>query len=624
MSRIGSIYARRWPISGGRQLRLALVAGALLVATGAARASQVCSPAAAPGILPSANIVVQSGGPQSSIQAVAPANPQCPITDYRWTALTPSAPQLMTNGASASFDTPKFLCQRDGASYVYRVEALDSSGVASEPRDFTVQLKPWGQPLAPFAIDPQVNLAAGAGAVLTPDQTHPCSPTSGFPGLDTQWALPEGQLLPPGIRLRTPEGTLVTGPSAVTPQLQIETDACAAGQVTLLVNHYTRDGSGVAGPVSTVQVNVDPQWVPISNGVLMLDADAISPERIAGTASVEGLNCIEQRGGVKARMSLRLPDGTLVQQKEFRIPSPWEFSIAPMCGGQHFRLETLLVEGPGFTAEALQPSERYSSANVSQLALLQTDIIVPPIELSLRPSEAAHLVASCGQAASGTLEQRLPAGPCSGSPLTWEYVSGPELTQSSFTGEQIQLTTRETDFGALLGQSVVMRVSVDTGKVSQMEQTVPITAEPFVTVDRHVENAVGADTDLTGVSVDLHNTTECGVGQVDHVERLAGVDYVPGSARFNDAPVEAELDGETLTVRGLTLEGGATGRLTYVVRPRLLGASSFEGQSFVRGIPVSQPPPESPSGYGCDGSGSGVAALGLAGLAAVLRRRRAR
>lgn len=615
MSRIDSIYARRWLISGGRQLRLALVAAVLLVATGAARASQVCSPAAAPGVLPSTNIVMQSGGPSVIVQATPPANPQCPIASYRWTALTPSTLSLTVNGASATFVPPPSLCQRDGESYVYRVEALDDSGVASEPRDFTIQLKPWGVPKAPFATDPQVNLAAGGGAVLTPDQTHPCDSSTGFPGLDTQWELPADQSLPAGVRLRAQDGTLVTGSSVVTPQLRIETDACAGGDVTILVRHYTRDGSGLAGPDSTVQVSVDPQWVPVSNGVLTLDADSISPERIAGTTSVEGLNCIEQRGGIKARMNLKLPDGTLVQQTEFRVPGPWEFPIAPVCGGQHFILETRLVEGPGFTAD---------SRNVSQLALMQTDIIVPPVELSLRPSEAAHLVVQCGQAATGTLQQQLPAGPCANLPLSWEYVSGPELTQSSFSGERIELTTRDTDFGALLGQSVVMRVSVDTGKVSQTEQTVPIIAEPFVTVDRHVENAVGTDTDLTGVSVDLHNTTECGVSQVDHVERLEGVDYVAGSARFNGSSVEAEMDAETLTVRGLTLEGGATGRLTYVVRPRLLGSSRFDGQSFVRGVSISQPPPASPSGYGCDGSGSGVAALGLAGLSVVLRRRRAR
>ena len=58
-----------------------------------------------------------------------------------------------------------------------------------------------------------------------------------------------------GIRLYaqgpTPAGALVTGLSAVTPSLRVETDACASGQATLSVRHFTRDGSGLAGPACT-------------------------------------------------------------------------------------------------------------------------------------------------------------------------------------------------------------------------------------------------------------------------------------------------------------------------------------------------------------------------------------
>jgi MYXO-CTERM domain-containing protein len=102
------------------------------------------------------------------------------------------------------------------------------------------------------------------------------------------------------------------------------------------------------------------------------------------------------------------------------------------------------------------------------------------------------------------------------------------------------------------------------------------------------------------------------------------MDYVPGSARFNGVPVEVEQVGDALTVRGLVLEGSTLGRLTYVVRPRLLGWSRFEGQSSLRGVPISRPEEEPPSGCGCAGGGSGAAALGLVGLATVLRRGRRR
>ncbi len=52
-------------------------------------------PGPAPGISPSANIVVQSGGPSAALKATAPPTPPCLITDYRWTAVTPSAPQAL-------------------------------------------------------------------------------------------------------------------------------------------------------------------------------------------------------------------------------------------------------------------------------------------------------------------------------------------------------------------------------------------------------------------------------------------------------------------------------------------------------------------------------------------------
>jgi MYXO-CTERM domain-containing protein len=170
---------------------------------------------------------------------------------------------------------------------------------------------------------------------------------------------------------------------------------------------------------------------------------------------------------------------------------------------------------------------------------------------------------------------------------------------------------------------VGLRVTANTGVVSQVDQTVLITTEPFVEVRRHTEKATGTDADLIGVSVELSNTTACGVSQVEHVERLEGVDYVPGSARFNGTPVEPELMGEVLRVRGLVLEGNTTGLLTYVVRPRLLEGPRFQGQSSLRDIPISQPLEEPPpAGCGCAGGGSGGAALGLAGLLAVLLRRR--
>jgi uncharacterized protein (TIGR03382 family) len=241
----------------------------------------------------------------------------------------------------------------------------------------------------------------------------------------------------------------------------------------------------------------------------------------------------------------------------------------------------------------------------------------------MQPMEAPRLTAHCGKEATGVLVQR-PLQPCSELPIFWEQTEGTPLTLSSPTGQQIEVATQDTDFAALIGQSVKLRMSSRTVDEISLEQTVPILADPFIDLHRRIERETGAGTEPAGVSVELRNTTECGVREVDHQERFEGVDYVPGSVRFNGTPVEAEVEGDTLTVRGLVLEGETTGLLTYMVRPRLLGSSRFEGQSFVRDVLVSQPVENPPAGCGCSDGGSGVAALGLAGLAVVLRRRRRR
>jgi uncharacterized protein (TIGR03382 family) len=236
---------------------------------------------------------------------------------------------------------------------------------------------------------------------------------------------------------------------------------------------------------------------------------------------------------------------------------------------------------------------------------------------------APYLTARCGERATGVLEQR-PLQPCSTLEISWSHDGGIPLMRSTFTGQQFVVETQSADFAELIGESVVMHMSATTIDTAELDQEIRILPEPFVELHRRTEKATGTDVDLIGVSVELSNTTECGVSQVEHLERLEGVDYVPGSMRFNNSPVEPEVEGDTLRVRGLVLEGSTSGQLTYVVRPRLLEKSHFEGQTFIRGAPVSRPLEEPPSGCGCSGAGSGLAAIGLAGLAMALRRRRER
>ncbi|WP_224360726.1 MYXO-CTERM sorting domain-containing protein [Hyalangium versicolor] len=561
--------------------------------------------------LSSSNFVVWAGEEPLTITATPAQNPPCPPLTYAWSVVSPmNAPALANNqGSTATFNTPDTLCQRDGATYRYRVQTLDEGGLPSDPRDFSVQLLPWGKPNAPFSAPQNMVLLAGdsvQGSVrLRPDwSVHACESNPNFPGVDTYWKLESVPLA--GVRLLTEDRKLVTNTEVFTTALLVETDACATGQVKLTVKHYTHDGSGVSGPSSPVTVSVDPDLSPLDQAVLDVSLGTVTPETASGTLKVSQLNCIGARGNVTVRVLLTSDDGSTIQG-DFPIPDsgerPWQLPLRPVCQGQSYHLQAELLGRSG---------------------IVEDEVPVPPAEVQWLPAQPRPLTVSCGSAASGTLEQQILDGPCADSPVTWEQRSGPELTLSSNTGSQIEVTSKEAEFGDLIGQDVVMRITANTGKATSIDQTIPITAEPFVSVQRRVENAVGADTDLIGVSVELNNLTSCGVHQVDHMEHMEGAAYVAGSARFNDAPVEAQMEDDWLTVRGLSLEGNSVGRLTYVVRPRLLGKTNIEGQSFVRGVPVSKPLVVPVSGCSCEGGGSGFAVLGLVGLAVALRRRRAR
>ncbi|HSP79583.1 MAG TPA: MYXO-CTERM sorting domain-containing protein, partial [Myxococcaceae bacterium] len=231
--------------------------------------------------------------------------------------------------------------------------------------------------------------------------------------------------------------------------------------------------------------------------------------------------------------------------------------------------------------------------------------------------------------ARGTLTQTFPVEACSNPLVTWTQVEGPALEEGSLSGDTVSLATRDTELDALVGQSVVLRVTASDGPGNEAtrEHRIPITTEPFIQVRRRAELPAAADTSLVGVSVELLNPTACGVKDVRFEERLDGLTYVPGSARFDGTPVEAGWEDGTLSVEGLALEGHGSGRLTYVARPHLLGERHMRGEALLRGVPVSRasaPGTEVPvSGCGCSGAGGpGSALLALGALLASLRRRR--
>ncbi|KFE69342.1 hypothetical protein DB31_6317 [Hyalangium minutum] len=552
-------------------------------------------------------------------------NAGCVIREYRWTPLSPGAPPLELSGADKStavFDSPQILCNPLGETHRYLVEAVDEGGLVSQPTDLTLQVLPWGAPSPPLAPNTQVTVVAGdtaSGPVwLRPAApVHPCEGSNGFPGVETVWELADGQPPPPGVRLVTQDGTRITGSRVVTPELGIEADECIDAEFSIDVQHFTAGAPGPASAVSRVLVKVQSHLNPVSEGTVTLTPTLTTAESVAGIAGVTGIQCLDQRTErLQARLTLK-QGGMVIREATVPVPGPWQFTLGEACFGATYQLEGELLAGKNSGSGVLPGGP--------QSVVVREDISVPPVErVTLEPMEAPHLTAQCGQPATGTLEQR-PLAPCAELPVSWEQVGGPALTEASFTGQRIDVATQEADFGALIGQQVVMRMRARTMQETSLDQEIPITVEPFVELQRRTERGTGTDTGLVGVSVELRNTTACGVSEVEHWERLEGMDYQPGSARFNGTPVEAELDGDVLKMKGLVLEGGSLGQLTYVVRPRLLESARFEGQSFLRKVSLSRPLEEPPvEGCGCSGGGSGLAAFGLASLAAALRSRRGR
>jgi MYXO-CTERM domain-containing protein len=209
-------------------------------------------------------------------------------------------------------------------------------------------------------------------------------------------------------------------------------------------------------------------------------------------------------------------------------------------------------------------------------------------------------------------------------------VDGPPLEQTALSGDTVSLVTRDTGLDSLVGRSVVVRVTAKAGPDNEasLEHTLPITVEPFVKVRRRTEVPAASETGLVGVSVELLNTTACGVTDVSYVESLEGLTYVEGSAKLNGQPVEAAWQEGALTVKGLALAGEGTGTLTYVARPHLVGERRMAGEARLRDVPISlrdAPGPQvADSGCGCTSSGPGPVVFALGALGAAVRRRRRR
>jgi len=545
----------------------------------------------------------------------------CPAVRYTWVPMMgqSGAPPLTSDGgAQATFTPPDVLCLAAGASFTYEVRGLDVGGVPSDaPATFTVDVAPWGRPLAPFAPGKTLDLTSGTGAgvELVPDALHACAGTQGLPAVATEWWLTaQGAGLPAGVTVRTADGAEVSLDTAVSSErLRVEAAACARTTLSLTARNQIpiAEGGVQHGPESEVRVRVEPSLEDVTTGTLALDV-APSGESEVDVTLGTSLNCVEART-LKARVFLETLSGERLASDVVPVPGTWRPQLPRSCSAEAYRIRGELFDD--------------SSGAVREGGRAQAEVPSQPLPARLGELEAGALVARCGEGASTSLTQRIPASACGEVAISWEQVAGPSLVEASLSGPSVTVSTRDTSLEALVGQSVTLRVLADAGggNTDTAEHVVPITSERFVDVRHTTETPSGSsEKGLVGVLVELRNTSDCEVGTLRYVEHVDGLEWVPGSVKLDGVAVEAQAVEGGFALADLALPARGARTLTYVGRSPLLSTPRLGGEMSLNGVPVSgdAAAPPSPSSCGCSGGGSGGALFGLLALARVLRRRK--
>jgi uncharacterized protein (TIGR03382 family) len=550
-------------------------------------------------------------GEPAVFTASPPAPGVCPTMGYAW---SPAQPPLSINGGTATF-TPSLAvrCTPSGGSFTYEVRGLDPGGLPSGPASFTVNVAPWGQPYAPFGPGARRTLDSrtATSVDLLPEALHICIEDGGVPReqmpLATEWLLNDREGDFADITLRAEDGGLLFPQlSVMSNTLRVEAEECTRARFSLSAQHQLRtSGPPLEGPEATVQVEVEPPLEDFNRAELALAVDPGNDRQVYTGFGASRPDC--QRG-LQARMVLEALDGRQLATGEVAVPGPWDPPLPNVCAG------TYTVRG------------QLVDQRISPVRQGDQETLTLTVGPRLEALEGDTLVARCGQGVSARLTQPITPAACDGLSISWTQVgAGPRLVDAPLSGESVTLATEASaPLEELVGQSVTVRVTAQTeeGFSSAREHVLPITAEPFVDVKHSLESPTGTETSLLGVVVELRNTTGCEVGNLSYVERPEGLEPVPGSVKLDGRPLpETAVEGG-FQVNGVRLAAQATGRLTYVARPRLLTSPRFSGEVFLNQVPVSGiiPPPAS-SGCGCSGGGSGVAVFGLLALARLLRRR---
>ncbi|MFY2558621.1 hypothetical protein ACN469_13415 [Corallococcus terminator] len=562
----------------------------------------------APGVLPLQGTTTAGGSPL--VFSASPGAGLCESVDYVWSE-PPGQPLLVTDaqGRSATFNPPEFVCSATGARYTYEVWARDRGQKPSAPTAFSVEVRPWGKPAAPFALNAVRQVTTGNTVVLSPESLHACAATVGLPRVETVWRL-QGGAVPPGLTVKDAAGNPVDFTAPVTASaLQVSASNCDVTSLTLVArNRMTVDEVVVDGPEASVRVEARPEAEDVSAASLDLTMKVTGAQDVEATLGTS-LRCPSVYK-LKARMFLESADGVRLASQVVPVPGAWRFQLPAVCSATTYTVRGELFSDAGTPVEAGRARQTLT-AEARAVALGEVD------------GEA--LVARCGEGAKATLTQRIPPDACTDANVSWSQEGGPALTQDELSGLVVTVATRETGLQELVGTSVTLRVTADAGggNAATRVHSVPIVAEPFVDVTHSTESASGQETGLVGVVVELSNTTDCAVTGLRYVERVEGMELVPGSVKVEGATLAEQSVEGGFQVEGVALAAHTTSTLTYVGRPRLLSSPRFAGEVFLNGVPVSGAVSrEPPSSCGCSQGSSGAALLGLLAVAQWLRRRR--
>ncbi|MCY1022168.1 MYXO-CTERM sorting domain-containing protein [Pyxidicoccus sp. MSG2] len=569
-----------------------------------------------PGVTPT-NAAVVAGGAPRVFTATPPGSGPCATVGYRWTSTSTTQPELAVSpDGTATFTPPDTLCVQQGERYTYTVQGLDEGGLASPLTSFSVDVAPWGPPLAPFGPGAVRALASGPGSgtdVTAEAPLHTCTGTPGLPGVQTVWRLSDSSAgVPPAFTVRAADGGTVSLESPVeSPRLRVEAVACTRASLSFTAfNRIQTDAGGVQdGPEATVRVDAVPAVEDITAAQLQLTAVPAEQGQVDIQLGTSVLCPAEY--ALKAQMSLRNLDGGTLAGAVVDVPGSWRPPLPDDCSARDY-----IVHGQLFDE---------STGTRLNGGTAQTLVSAQALPAALGALEGEALVAHCGERATATLTQTIPSNACQAVDITWTQVGGPALAEAELGGAQVTVATRDTGLEGLVGESVVLSVTADAGggNSTTTQHVVPITTAPFVDVTHETESQIGAEKSLVGVVVQLRNDSGCQVGSLRHVEHVDGVDWVPGSVKVDGRTVAEQAVEGGFVVDGVTLPAGGTSALTYVARPRLLASPRFGGEVFLNGVQVSGPlPPVPSSGCGCSSGDAGSALLGLLALARLLRRRR--